>query len=166
MPIAYAQEPNNILQYYLEQKPEADYSFCCFLQGLCDDIRNEAVQNEFVQDVVLEAFGQHLPTFTLMLDFYWILIVITCFGTAIAWYSDYLLGDPHPPYPKACQTQYDNCIQTSDCNQYYKCIHPKLNKLLCVTIVGGLYFFIRKFLQVLSFVSIGYFKEWRKAPTN
>jgi hypothetical protein len=32
-----------------------------------------------------------------MLEFYWILIVIACFGTAVAWYSDYLLGDPHPP---------------------------------------------------------------------
>jgi hypothetical protein len=70
MPIAYAQEPNNVLQYYLEQKPEAKYSFYCFLQGLRDDLRNEAVQNEFVQDAARNNLAQRLPTFTLMLDFY------------------------------------------------------------------------------------------------
>jgi hypothetical protein len=165
-PIAYAQEPNNVLHYYLEQKPETDYSFYCFLQGLRDDVRNEAVRNIYVQDAVRNNLAQWLPTFALMLDFYWILIVIACFGTAVSWYSDYLMGDPHPPYPMTCQTQYDHCIQTSNCNQYYKCIHPQLNSLLWVTIAGGHYFFIREFLQILSFVSIGYFKGYRKDPTN
>jgi ankyrin repeat protein len=169
LPLHYALKcnaSNDVISMLFNAHPQADCNFFCFLHGLPDDIRNVVVRNSVVQNAVQKALGQRLPTFTLLLDFYWILIVIACFGTAVSWYNDYLFGDPHEPYPMSCLPQYDHCTQTSDCLQYFKCIHPKLNILLWVVLAGGIYFFIREGLQALSLASIGYFKAWRKDPTN
>jgi hypothetical protein len=80
----------NRLELYLEYKP-ANYEFYCFLQKLSRNDRKKAVLNKHVQFKVENSLKDHqLPTFILMLDLYFIVVVILNFGIAVERYITYL----------------------------------------------------------------------------
>jgi len=129
------------LQLYLQQEPEVNYSFYCLLQRLPEDEKKQALLSNYLQKEVNAALGHPLPTFILMLDFYWVMTVIPCFATSILWYMNYLF--------------VENYI-----------INPHFNILLWVVMSGGVYFYTREVIQALSLMHCGYFRAWLTHPTN
>jgi hypothetical protein len=84
--------------------------------------------------------GHIIPTCILMLDFYIILAVITCFGIAVTRYNKWLLiGGNHP---------------------------PKVKGLLWTVISGGIYFLLREVMQACSFGSIKFLMTYLRNHTN
>lgn len=82
-----------------------------------------------------------LPTLFLMLDSYFIVTALVCFGIAVTRYNNFLFSDID--------------------------IFPsEVNSLLWVVITGGIYYFIREVMQAYSFYSIGYFTTWLSDPTE
>jgi hypothetical protein len=129
----------NRLDLYLEYKP-ANYEFYCFLQKLTRNDRKKAVLNKHVQFKVENALKDHqLPTFILMLDLYFIVVVIVNFGIAVERYITYLSESPQ---------------------------ELNADKSLWFVICGGVYFIIREVIQIFSLVSVGHFSTWWKSKTN
>lgn len=110
-------------------------------------MRKEAVLNDYVQERVKEAVRQKLPTCILLLDFYFIVSVIVCFGIAVSRYNEYLFQDP------------------SSCEKV-NCVYDNFHAFPAMAFGGGLYFLAREVMQILAVASIGYCKIWWSDPWN
>mmetsp|Transcript_48503 Transcript_48503/g.58525 ORF Transcript_48503/g.58525 Transcript_48503/m.58525 type:complete len:819 (-) Transcript_48503:67-2523(-) len=128
------------LELYLASQPKATADFLTALQSLPEWLRDCAVVAPLVQDTLNDKISKRFPTMILLLDAYFLVIIIFSFRKASF---------------EAVNWHYAN-------EPTGKFFYPNLWFLF----LGGLYFLIREVVQVASLLSLGLGKTWLFDPTN
>ena len=122
------------LEIYLNAKPSSSADFLVSLQSLPEWLRDTAVINPHVQDILNKKIAQRFPTSILLLDLYLNIIIIICFQMASRAHIDYrFTGKDLPGYT---------------------------NISIIFAIIGTTYFLIRKIAHFISTMSVGTFRSW------
>jgi hypothetical protein len=129
------------LDLYLNAAPRATADFFTALQALPGFLRQQAVVTPLVQDVLNYKISKRFPTMILILDFYFIVLIIVFFRLAVS---------------EAVNLRFPN--------EYFEIYGEEPQPLtwwyLLFLYFGGLYFLLREIIQMISLASLGLFKTW------
>jgi len=159
-----ADEPgqrNNVsecLKMYLDAEPTTSADFLTALQDLPDWLQDVAVVSQHVRNVLNKKIVQRFSTSILMLDGYWLLLIIIFFEIATREHIRsreqlYIapLNSTAPTFsPAGVEEAY------SDTNQ----------SALVPIFLGGIWFFLRELVQIISLWYLGSVSSWFFDPTN
>jgi hypothetical protein len=129
------------LSMYLNAEPTAAADFLTAIQDLPDWLQDTAVVSKHVRNVLNVKIIQRFPTSILMLDGYFLFILIICFELTTRNHINIQLGDPGA---------YENTTQGA----------------LVILFCGAAYFLMREFVQILSLMSLGSLSSWWVDPAN
>jgi hypothetical protein len=127
------------LTLYLGAEPHASADFLTSLQDLPDWLRDVAVVTPHVRNILNKKIVQRFPTSILIMDFYMLSLLIACFElTTTDHINNRFAGEPlaNPDYA------------------------------LALVFIGGAYFLIREFVQIISLWSLGGLGAWFWDSTN
>ena len=127
------------LSLYLQAEPTPAPDFLSALQSLPESIRDTAVVSKHVRAVLNHKIVQPFPTMILMLDGYWLIVLIVCFGLSTANQID---------------MRFNGAVSNTT--------EPALGLLF----VGATYFLLREIVQVWSLISLGSFSTWYTDMSN
>lgn len=127
------------LSMYLNAEPVAAADFLTAIQDLPDWLQDTAVVSKHVRNVLNEKIIQRFPTSILMLDGYFLIVIIICFELTTRNHINIQLGEG-----------YENTTQGA----------------LVILFVGAAYFLMREFVQILSLMSLGSLSSWWVDPAN
>jgi ankyrin repeat protein len=127
------------LSMYLNAEPVAAADFLTAIQDLPDWLQDTAVVSKHVRNVLNEKIIQRFPTSILMLDGYFLIVIIICFELTTRNHINIQLGEG-----------YENDTQGA----------------LVILFVGAAYFLMREFVQILSLMSLGSLSSWWVDPAN
>ena len=128
------------LQLYLDAEPFPAADFLNALQSLPEWLQDTAVVSQHVRNVLNEKIVRRLPTAILMLDGYFLVVTIVCFGLTTANHID---------------LRFDSEGTTNDTQIF-----------LAFLFVAATYFLLREVVQIFSLVSLGSFNAWLWDFTN
>lgn len=139
-----ADEPeqrNNVadcLKMYLAAEPKASADFLTALQDLPDWLQDVAVVSPHVRNILNKKIVQRFPTAVLMMDGYFLLLIIIFFEIATKEHIDarFTNGQPDALAP------------------------------LVILFIGGTYFLLRELVQIISLWSLGSVSSWFYDATN
>mmetsp|Transcript_11015 Transcript_11015/g.25579 ORF Transcript_11015/g.25579 Transcript_11015/m.25579 type:complete len:849 (+) Transcript_11015:35-2581(+) len=143
-----ADEPdqrNNVsecLKMYLAAEPRPTADFLTALQDLPDWLQDVAVVSPHVRNILNKKIVQRFPTSILMLDGYWLIIIIVCFEIETK---------------KSIKERF---APTSDKTQ------QPITVSLILLFLGGIYFMSREVVQIVSLWSLGSVSSWFYDATN
>jgi hypothetical protein len=131
---------SDCLSMYLAAEPVAGADFLTAIQDLPDWLQDTAVVSKHVRNVLNEKIIQRFPTSILMLDGYFLIIIIVCFELTTRNHIN-LRFDPD---------NYTDDTQAA----------------LIILFVGAAYFLMREFVQLISLMSLGSLNSWWTDTTN
>jgi ankyrin repeat protein len=137
-----SEQRNNVsecLKMYLAAEPTASADFLTALQDLPDWLQDVAVVSPHVRNILNKKIVQRAPTCILMLDGYFLILIIICFEFASTSHIDVLFGE------SGAET---NLVA------------------LGFLFLGGLYFLTREVVQIVSLWSLGSVSSWFYDPNN
>lgn len=147
------ENPIKILDSYLKAEPNATADFLTALQALPEWLRDRAVVNTSVQDILNHKIAMRFPTAILLADFVLYVAIIVSFSLCVPCSIQLrtLKNSADSGFDEGMLT----CTEPSDTNTY-------------VYVLGGssLYFLLRELAQILSLMSLGLFKTWLYDLTN
>lgn len=126
------------LKMYLAAEPVASADFLTALQDLPDWLQDVAVVSPHVRTILNKKIVQRFPTAILMMDGYFLMLIIICFEIATR----------------------DN-IDARYLDQPTDSVVP-----LIILFIGGTYFLLRELVQIISLWSLGSVSSWFYDPTN
>ena len=126
------------LKMYLAAEPVASADFLTALQDLPDWLQDVAVVSPHVRNILNKKIVQRFPTAVLMMDGYFLMIIIIFFEIATTENID---------------ARYEDRQTTS--------VGP-----LIILFIGGTYFLLRELVQIISLWSMGSVSTWFYDPTN
>lgn len=122
------------LEQYLNAKPQSSADLLVALQSLPEWLRDTAVVNPHVQDILNKKIAQRFPTSILLLDLYLHIIIIICFQMASRAHIDFrFTGKDLPGYT---------------------------NVTIIICFIGTTYFLCRKIAHFVSTMNLGSFRSW------
>jgi hypothetical protein len=130
------------LKMYLAAEPTASADFLTALQDLPDWLQDVAVVSPHVRNILNKKIVQRFPTAVLMMDGYFLLIIIVFFEIATTANINARFDNPPTPTPS------DSIVP------------------LIILFVGGTYFLLRELVQIISLWSLGSVSSWFYDPTN
>jgi ankyrin repeat protein len=128
------------LSMYMDAEPQAAADFLTAIQDLPDWLQDTAVVSKHVRNVLNYKIVQPFPTSILMLDGYFLIVLIVCFAFSTKYYIDFLFE------PESNKTDIDIYI--------------------VFLFIGASYFLMRELVQVASLVSLGSFSSWWSDAAN
>mmetsp|Transcript_50526 Transcript_50526/g.152217 ORF Transcript_50526/g.152217 Transcript_50526/m.152217 type:complete len:851 (-) Transcript_50526:98-2650(-) len=134
------------LLLYLGAEPKPTADFLTALQALPDWLGERAVVHPIVQGLLNEKISQRFPTAVILLDFYFLIIVIATYSVTVLEAINQRYSAPEGALPSE------------------KAL-PNGFKLIPLYI-GAMYFLLREVVQMLSLLSLGLFQTWLYDPTN
>lgn len=124
------------LKLYLNARPKATADFLTAIQTLPEWLRDIAVINDHIQNILNHKIVQRFPTMILILDFVFLIMVIVVFEITTSQTIDYLFrGD-------------DDTVT------------PTSPGLVFLTFVAGAYFLLREMVQIISLMALGNAGSW------
>lgn len=138
---------NNVsecLQMYLSAGPDPGADFLTALQDLPDWLKDTAVINPHVRNILNQKIIQRFPTSILMLDGYWLIALIITFERASKNHIE-----------MRYQNDGDNIV-----------VENTTEIDLIILFLGAAYFLMRELVQVISLISLGGLHTWFTDPTN
>eukprot|EP00978_Attheya_sp_CCMP212_P014039 scaffold35622_cov47-Attheya_sp.AAC.4 len=134
------------IKLYLDKQPQATGDFLLGVQSLPEWLRDHAVVHTHVQEILNLKIVKRFPTSILMIDIFMLLLTIICFELSTQAHIDYRFygRDQDPVIP----------VKTSN------------NVFVHFSIVGGSYFLVREFIQMLSLANMGLFNSWMLDVSN
>ena len=136
------------LVLYLNAEPRPTTDFMTSLQALPDWLSDQAVVHPIVQNLLNDKISQRFPTGVILLDLYFLMIVIIA-------YSFVILQSIENRFPRG--TLPEN-VPISD-------RRVDLNYLLPLY-VGAFYFLVRELVQMLSLAALGLFRSYVTDSAN
>lgn len=130
------------LKMYLAAEPTASADFLTALQDLPDWLQDVAVVSPHVRNILNKKIVQRFPTAVLMMDGYFLLIIIVFFEIATTANINARFDNPPTSTPS------DSIVP------------------LIILFVGGTYFLLRELVQIISLWSLGSVSSWFYDPTN
>ncbi|KAL7542620.1 hypothetical protein ACHAXR_012331 [Thalassiosira sp. AJA248-18] len=124
------------LKLYLNSKPKASADFLTAIQTLPEWLRDIAVISDHIQNILNHKIVMRFPTMILILDLFFLILVIVLFEITTGAMIDYLF--------------------TEDKNES---LRPKTMQVI-ITLVCGAYFLLREFVQIISLLALGNFGSW------
>jgi len=150
-----ADEPeqrNNVaecLKMYLAAEPTASADFLTALQDLPDWLQDVAVVSSHVRSILNNKIVQRFPTAVLMLDGYFLILIIVFFEIAT----------------RACID--DRADIESQERMKVDVLSPPIDFVpLIILFISGTYFLLRELVQIISLWSLGSVSSWFYDPTN
>mmetsp|Transcript_22550 Transcript_22550/g.21673 ORF Transcript_22550/g.21673 Transcript_22550/m.21673 type:complete len:838 (-) Transcript_22550:162-2675(-) len=135
------------LDHYLNAKPDTTTEFFSTFQKLPDWLIDHAVQSPVVQMILNRKIAQRFPTCIQFLDFYALLIILVSYFYAVTKSID-------------LRQEYIDDATTMDGR-------PKVYSVFVWGLyIGGVWFFLRELMQVVSYTRFGIFANWRSDPIN
>ena len=131
---------SNCLDMYLSARPTSSADFLSALQALPEWLRDGAVLNEHVQNVLNHKIVRRFPTCLLILDFYFLMIIIIC--TTIN--SKVII----------------NHIYLKNKENEENTLPNRWTLPVILQISGGVYFLLREIIQAAAMSSLGLFQSW------
>jgi len=138
------------LELYLKADPQATATLFAALQALPNFLREVAVVTPLVQEMLNRKISKRFPTMVLILDAYFIILILFSFGFSTK-YLDLIVCCEKYPKDSYC------------CDEKAK---TRLQFLVYLLFVGGAYFLLRELVQMISLASLGIFRTWLFDPTN
>lgn len=129
------QNASDCLQLYLDARPKATADFLTAIQTLPEWLRDIAVINDHIQNILNHKIVQRFPTMILILDFVFLIMVIVVFEITTSQTIDYLFD------------------QTGT-------VTPTSPGLVFLTFVAGAYFLLREMVQIISLMALGNAGSW------
>jgi ankyrin repeat protein len=139
---------NNVaecLKMYLAAEPFASPDFLTALQDLPDWLQDVAVVSPHVRHILNKKIVKRFPTSILMMDGYWLLIIIVCFEITTTSHIDALFSPD--------EDNVDNVASDK-------------TGALIVLFLGASYFLCRELIQIISLWSLGSLSSWFLDTTN
>lgn len=139
-----ADEPdqrNNVadcLKMYLAAEPTASADFLTALQDLPEWLQDVAVVSPHVRNILNKKIVQRFPTFVLMMDGYFLFLIIIFFEMASREHID-------------ARFEGEETLQAAP---------------LVMLFIGATYFLLRELVQIISLWSLGSVSSWFYDPTN
>ncbi|KAL7544863.1 hypothetical protein ACHAWF_008231 [Thalassiosira exigua] len=127
------------LNIYLNAKPKATADFLTAIQTLPEWLRDIAVISDHIQDILNHKIVMRFPTMILILDLFFLILVIVLFEIATGKTIDHLFTQDTPgvePMPPAARSQ------------------------VVMILVCGAYFLLREIVQIISLLTLGNFGSW------
>ena len=137
------------LQLYLDAKPKASADFLTAIQTLPEWLRDKAVISDHIQNILNHKIVMRFPTMILILDAFFLILVIVLFEITTGDTIDYLFTQNRTYAPSQAPTQYPD-PESPGANQV----------LIVVTLFCGVYFLLREVIQMISLVALGNFSSW------
>jgi len=139
--VAERKNAADCLELYLNAKPKASPDFLTAIQTLPEWLRDIAVINDHVQDILNHKIVQRFPTMILILDAFFLILVIVMFELASGQTIDHL---------------FTKDIEDSDVEPA-----PKANLgYIFAMFTAGSYFFMRELVQIISLAALGNLGSW------
>jgi ankyrin repeat protein len=133
------------LEMYLAAKPFSSPDFLTALQDLPEWLQEVAVVSPHVRSILNKKIVKRFPTSILMMDGYWLLIIIVCF--------------------EITTTSHIDALFSTDGNTVDNVVSDKTGALV-VLFLGASYFLCRELVQILSLWSLGSLSSWFLDTTN
>jgi len=153
------------LALYLEAAPRPTAGFLTALQALPEWLMDRAVVHPIVQELLNKKISMRFPTAIIMLDFYFLCIVIITYSIRVNQAIECRFsccGEWTDPLPtnETCIVPTDPQCQDSKCATHFS------GASLSPLYIGATYFLIREIVQMMSLLSLGLFQTWLFDPTN
>ena len=125
---------SDCLKLYLNARPKATADFLTAIQTLPEWLRDIAVINDHIQNILNHKIVQRFPTMILILDFVFLIMVIVVFEITTSQTIDYLFDPENYPIANS--------------------------GLVFLTFVAGAYFLLREMVQIVSLMALGNAGSW------
>ena len=125
---------SDCLKLYLDARPKATADFLTAIQTLPEWLRDIAVINDHIQNILNHKIVQRFPTMILILDFVFLIMVIVVFEITTSQTIDYLFDPENYPIANS--------------------------GLVFLTFVAGAYFLLREMVQIVSLMALGNAGSW------
>ena len=122
------------LKLYLDAGPKLSADILTALQTLPGWLRDNAVTHPHVQKILNKRIAERFPTFALLLDGYFYILIIVCFSFASRSHIHFRFSGEDLPY--------------------------YADGALLACFFGATYFLIRAVIQVVSMISLSTFRSW------
>ena len=160
LPLDEPEKLNNVaecLKLYLAAEPFASPDFLTALQDLPDWLQEVAVVSPHVRNILNQKIVQRFPTSILMLDGYWLIVIIFCFERTTTNHIDALFAPNSGGMTDGPGSFFDSNgeSQTED-----------RTGALIVLFIGASYFLLRELIQIISLWSLGSLSSWFFDTTN
>lgn len=132
--VAERKNAADCLKLYLNARPKASADFLTAVQTLPEWLRDIAVVSDHIQNILNHKIVMRFPTMILLLDFFFLLVLIALFEVTTGATIDYLFEKEG-----AERAEHGQVI---------------------VVVVCGAYFLLREIVQIMSLVVLGNFGSW------
>jgi len=140
--VAERKNAADCLKLYLNAKPKASADFLTAIQTLPEWLRDIAVINDHIQDILNHKIVMRFPTMILLLDLLFLILIIVLFELESGKMIDYLFTKDNPEVPEDQKKGRPDSAS------------------VIVMLVAGAYFLLREFVQIVSLLALGNFGSW------